>query len=496
MSPIRSSITRVLSVAFCLFLLAVSLLAQPANDQYADDTSMPAGIAGERITALIRAVNANDPKQIEAFLNMHCGEGFRNFAPLEAHVEAFQSTYRLTGGVDFYSVRTYTPPRPETVVIARDRLFGGWHGFMFTLEGPEQRVGGLNFSPARPPAAAEVESSPLTETELLKLVAEKVEDLCRRDLFSGTVLIAKGDRVLWEKACGEATKSWHIPNNIDTKFNLGSMNKMFTATAVMQLVEDGKVRLDDPISQYVDESWLPSSITSRVTVHHLLSHTSGLGSYFNDTYMKSSRDLFRQVDDYKPLVQGDTLAFEPGSRFRYSNTGMLLLGVVIEKASGMNYFDYIRQRIYEPAGMENSDCYELDRPQENLAEGYIPRGEGWKNNLFMHVLKGGPAGGGYSTVGDLHRFARALQQGKLVSETSLEKMWKDYAGAGYGYGFGIDLTPAGRIVGHGGGFPGLNSHLDIFLDKGYVLVVMSNYDMGAEPVRNYIRSLLSDRLKG
>lgn len=491
-----SIFTRFISAVSLIIAFVCSLSAQPAGDSYADDTRLPAGIAGERITALIQAINANDPEQVKQFLERHAGEGFRNFAPLEAHVEAFQGTYRMTGGVDFYSVRTYTPSRAgTTVVIAKDRLFGGWHGFSFSLEGPEQRIERLNFSPARPPANAAASESPLSEAELLQVVSRKLDELCGKDAFSGTVLIAQGEKVLLEKACGEATKVWHVPNNIDTKFNLGSMNKMFTATAVMQLVEQGKIKLEDPISKYVDESWLPRSITDRVTVHHLLSHTSGLGSYFNDTYFKSSRDLFRQVDDYKSLVQGDTLAFEPGARFQYSNTGMLLLGVVVEKASGSNYFDYIRKHIYEPAGMTNSDCYELDHPVANLAEGYIPEGKGWKNNLFLHVLKGGPAGGGYSSVHDLHRFARALQTGKLLSAASTDKMWKDYSGARYGYGFQTEDSPAGRIVGHGGGFPGLNSHLDIFLDKGYVLVVMSNYDSGAEPLRNYIHSLLFSRLK-
>lgn len=457
---------------------------------------MPDGVPGERIRALLQTINSNNPAQIQQFFDQHVAEEFRQFAPMEEHIGAFQNSYRMTGGVDFYSVRTYTPARQGIVVIGKDRLFGGWHGFSFQLNGPEQRIDRLNFSPARPPKTGQANEPELSEADLVRTIQEKLDGLCKKDAFSGTVLLARGDQVLLERACGEASKSHHIANNIDTKFNLGSMNKMFTATAIAQLAEKGKLKLDDPISKYVDESWLPRNITDRVTVHHLLTHTSGLGSYFNDTYFKSSRDLFRQVDDYKSLVKGDTLSFEPGTRFQYSNTGMLLLGVVIEKASGANYFEYIRQNISEPTGMKNSDCYELDRPVENLAEGYIPQGgDGWKNNLFLHVLKGGPAGGGYSTVRDLHRFARAMQTGKLLSSNSLEKMWQSHSEAGYGYGFEIEETPAGKTVGHGGGFPGLNSHLDIMLDKGYVLVVMSNYDMGAEPLRGYIRNLIFTRLK-
>lgn len=476
------------------FLLPALSFAQPAGNGFQDDTKFPSGIQGERIRALIDAINSDDPQRIGSFINQHVSAHFRDFVPMEEHVNALQGTYRMTGGIDFYSIRSYTPARKELVMITKDRLFGGWHGFSMTFEGKDQLIDNLNFTPARPPQAAA--EPPLTEAEMVKSVRQKLEMLCSKDAFSGSILLAKGDQVLFEYACGEASKTYHAPNNMETQFNLGSMNKMFTATAVMQLVEKGKLRLDDPISLYVDESWLPKSITSRVTVHHLLTHTSGLGSYFNDTYMKSSRDLFREVDDYKPLVQGDTLAFEPGSRFQYSNTGMLLLGVVIEKASGMNYFDYVRQNIYQPAGMTRTDCYELDRPQNNLAEGYLPApGGGWKNNVFMHVLKGGPAGGGYSTARDLHRFARALQTGKLVTQNSLDKMWESHSEASYGYGFEIDPNPAGLIVGHGGGFPGLNSHLDIFQGKGYILVVMSNYDMGAEGLRVYVRNLILTRLK-
>ena len=298
--------------------------------------------------------------------------------------------------------------------------------------------------------------------------------------------------MVFTRACGEASKRFHVANKLDTKFNLGSMNKMFTATAILQLVEKGKVALDDPISKYVDESWLPKSITDKVTVHHLLTHTSGLGSYFNDTYWNGSRELYRSVEDFKPLVQGETLSFEPGERFGYSNTGMLLLGVVIQSATGQDYFDYIRKNIYRPAGMINSDSYEMDFPVENLAIGYVPAPNSpwkWENNLYKHVIKGGPAGGGFSTVEDLFRFARALQSGKLVSKTSLDKLWTAHTDR-YGYGFSVENGPAGKVVGHSGGFPGLNGNLDIFLDKGYTVAVLSNYDNGASPLARRIYELI------
>lgn len=341
---------------------------------------------------------------------------------------------------------------------------------------------------------ATVEEAALAEDDLVQAASAMIRQACNRDVFSGTALLAKGDEVLLALACGEASKRFHVPNNIDTKFNLGSMNKMFTATAIAQLVEKGTLAYDDAISQYVDESWLPKEITDKMTIHHLLSHTSGLGSYFNDTYWNGSRENYRSVEDFKPLVKDEQLAFEPGARFRYSNTGMLLLGVVIESATGQTYFDYIREHIYTPAGMINSDSYEMDYPVENLAIGYIPDRNspyGWQNNVFKHVIKGGPAGGGFSTVGDLHRFARALQNGTLVSEASRATLWTNHAGTGYGYGFSIEEGAAGKVVGHSGGFPGLNGNLAIFADRGYIVAVLANYDRAAGPVARQIKQLIA-----
>lgn len=336
----------------------------------------------------------------------------------------------------------------------------------------------------------------ITESELVKRVQKLMDSLCVKDVFSGTVLIAKREHILFEKACGEASKRFHVDNNIDTKFNLGSMNKMFTSTAIMQLLEKEIIKLDDPISKYVDESWLPKDMTDKITIHHLLTHTSGLGSYFNDTYQNGSRQLYRSVRDFKPLVKGDRLAFEPGDRFQYSNTGMLLLGVVIQESTDEDYFDHIKRYIYDPAGMENSNSYEMDQPVENLAIGYVPTKNskyGWENNIYKHVIKGGPAGGGFSTARDLHKFAVALLNEKLVSKSSLNLLWTDHSNSRYGYGFRVVEIPNGKKVGHGGGFPGLNSNLDISLNSGYIVVVMSNYDRGANYVAIEIDKLINKK---
>jgi CubicO group peptidase (beta-lactamase class C family) len=455
---------------------------------------MPPGTEGERIQSALDTFNSGDTTRVRSFMGGECTEEFRSFAPMEGHFEVFLSILRTTGGIDFHSIRTYVPPREDrTVVIVKDRNYGSWRGVTFWFdEGEDRLISGIRFSDARTPT--NVEEPPLTEDEFTAELSAFIEGLCERDLFSGTVLVAREDEVLFTHACGEASKRFHAPVNIDTKFNLGSMNKMFTATAVAQLVERGLLSFGDTIDAYVDSTWLPGEITGKITIHHLLAHTSGLGSYFNDTYDRSSRKLFRALDDYKPLVLGDTLAFEPGSDWQYSNTGMFLLGVVIESVTGEDYFDYIRENIYAPAGMDDTDCYDMDCPVENLAVGYFPSPEcegGWRNNYYEHVIRGGPAGGGFSTVGDLFRFARGLEGGVLVSEDSLETLWTDHHDYGYGYGFSIGEGAAGKVVGHGGGFLGINANLDIFVDRGYIAAVMTNYDGAGAPVDTRIGELIA-----
>ncbi len=321
-----------------------------------------------------------------------------------------------------------------------------------------------------------------------------VERMAAADAFSGSVLLAQDGQVLFETAVGLAHKSYDVPNRVDTKFNLGSMNKMFTAVAIGQLVEAGRLAYEDPLSKHLDSSWLAPELLEKIQIRHLLCHTSGLGSYFNDEFMNSSRERFRIIDDYKPLVVNETLAFTPGTSERYSNTGYLLLGAVIEKVTGGSYFDYVRAHIYAPAGMIDSDSYEMDKVVPNLALGYTPEPDGsYTNNLYQHVIKGGPAGGGFSTVHDLLRFDQALRAGRLVSMQTAGLHWSPKPELGapkYGYGFAIEGRPGDTIVGHDGGFPGISAHLGMHLDTGWTVVVLSNYGQAAMVIVDKIEELL------
>ena len=263
-----------------------------------------------------------------------------------------------------------------------------------------------------------------------------------------------------------------------------------TAVACMQLVEQGKLSLDDPVAKYLGEDWLPKVDKSKVRLRHLLTHTSGLGSYFTEEWGRSSRTLYRTVDDWKPLVRDETLAFEPGTRWQYSNTGMLIAGAIIEQASGSDYYTYIRGHVTGPAGMTSTDCYETDKANRKLAVGYEQEigkdgAVTWHNNLYQHVVRGGPAGGGYSTVEDLFRFDQALRAEKLVTRKSLDQLWRVYpelSSDGYGLGFFVDPSPMGAIVGHSGGFNGISAVLSMYPDAGYTIAVMSNLGSGAATI--------------
>lgn len=481
---------RILAFCICFQMLCN---AQTYKIDYSDDTKFPKGRLGTVTQNIIKTINANDGDKIKEFIENSFNEKFQNVVPMEAHQGYFLNFYRQTGGVSFHSIRTYNPGNEQGIVlILKDKNYDSWQKIRFSfVDETSLLMKGFGFSSAELPS--DILESTISSIELINEAKKIVEKLSEEDLFSGAILVAKGNDILYQDTRGEASKSFHIKNNLDTKFNLGSMNKMFTSVAILQLVEGKLIDLKDPINKYIDETWLPSDITSRVNIHHLLSHTSGLGNYFNETFWNSSRALYRNVDDFKTLVNGDSLAFEPGERFSYSNTGMLLLGAIIQKVTKQDYFEYIENNIYQPAEMKNTNSYEMDQPVKNLAIGYSRSDNnfGWENNLYKHVIKGGPAGGGFSTVGDLHKFAMALVNEKFVSNESLNLLWTNYSNGAYGYGFFIKKGASGKVVGHSGGFPGINSNLDIFLDNGYVVAVMSNYDQGASPLANKISHLIA-----
>ncbi|HYN01305.1 MAG TPA: serine hydrolase domain-containing protein [Vicinamibacteria bacterium] len=491
---LRATCAGAIGVAI-LLLAMVSAFAQPAPADYTDDTALPAGRRGERIRQVLDAVNLGDRARIEALVKDAFGGPFREI-PLEDHLGALGGLHDSSRGLDFYGVRRYADggPPDRVVVIARNRLTQGWQGLSLTFDGtPEERITGLQIQPARPPKGIPP-LPPLTAEQAKAELGAFLDRLAEAGAFSGTALLAKDGQVVFEGARGIADRNHGVPMRLDSKLNLGSMNKMFTAVVIGQLVDEGTLSFQDPVSKFLGGKGWTKADLSKVRVEHLLSHTSGLGSYFNDTYQRMARQLLRKVDDYKPLVAEETLAFEPGTRWQYSNTGFLLAGAVIEAVTGQDYFDVVRERVYAKAGMPTSDSYDIDLVVPNLAIGYSRErtaiGTRWRANTFEHVIRGGPAGGGYSTARDLLAFAEAMRKGKLVSATTARLLWSakpELRSPDYGYGFGVGTDSLGPRVGHSGGFSGIASVLDIYLDSEWTLVVLSNVDGGMPPVAQKLR---------
>lgn len=317
--------------------------------------------------------------------------------------------------------------------------------------------------------------------------------------FSGTVLIAKEDKILFEYAGGYASKRFNVPNRIDTKFSLGSINKMFTTTAIMRLVENGEIALNDKLSEYLDETWLPHSVSDSIEIQHLMTHASGLGSYFTEEFFKSAKNQYRYLADFKPLVIDDRPQFTPGKSYRYSNNGMLLLGAVIEAVTGESYFNHMKGTLYQIADMPNTDCYESDQPIPNLAIGYNVNAEketGWENNFLWKAVKGGPAGGCYSTVHDLHKFAFNLINNKLLTPENTKKMISpktEFHNEQYGFGFKIHQSGNILRIGHSGGFVGIDGNLDIYPNTGLIIAILSNHGGGADAVVEKARKLFEEQ---
>ena len=359
-----------------------------------------------------------------------------------------------------------------------------------------------------PPSLSEADTISALKTELEKLAAD--------DQFSGAVLIAKAGQPIFQTAYGYADREKKILNTVETKFGFGSMGKMFTGVAVMQLVQAGKIQIDDPIAKYLPD--YPNKEVTPVTIHQLLTHTGGTGDIFGPEFDARRLEL-KELSDYVALYGNRGLRFKPGSKWEYSNYGMLLLGRIVEVTSGQSYYDYVRDHIFKPAGMKSTD----NLPEEGvqgLAMGYTRGGFGGpgpgpgpgpaqrerspgsadgplRSAADLRPYRGTSAGGGYSTIGDFLKFVAALTSDSLINAHYTElvtagKVVTPRPGTKYAYGFEDETSPVGvRNFGHGGGAPGTNGVLSVFPVSEYVVVVLANLD---PPAALKVARFVTDRL--
>ena len=316
-------------------------------------------------------------------------------------------------------------------------------------------------------------------------LAGEVARLSAQGLFSGLVVVARGCDEMANVSGGYADRSSQLPITRRTRFTLGSVGKLFTATAIGQLIDAGKISFEDTVGKFIAH-YPNETVRNRATIGMLLSHTSGLADFLSKRTPRMLEQGVLQASEFIPLYQNDKPRFEPGTGWAYSNAGFALAGAILEQVSGETYPDYLRKRVFGPTGMTDSDPNNIPRRTDRLAIPYTretPHGQ----TLEWHEARidvGSPAGGAISSAADLVRFADALRNGGLISRTLFEEMTRTQArspkrGARYGYGFVIEDIHGHTVIGHKGTFTGISTQLCIFLNAPYTVVALCNRDSPA-----------------
>jgi len=327
------------------------------------------------------------------------------------------------------------------------------------------------------------------QDSLFNKIDEIVQSEAKYDLFSGTILVAKKGKIIYEKSFGEADKERHLPNLLKTRFNISSIQKSFSSTMTMQLCQDGLISLEDPLSKYFPDC--PFNTADQITIKNLLNHTSGLGDYRSHERYQEEADSYKDISDVLPLVYDIPPESNPNDKFSYSNTGYLLLKAIIEQVEEKKFAEVLQRRLFDPLNMNTAVMYHGGIIISNKADGHMLSGE---NKKYVKAT-GEPAaysgGGIYLTVADMLKFDQALYTEHLLEEENKKIMFNPVEPSKY-YGFGWIVVPFGgtTVIYHNGSSGGFNSEFRRYPEKGYTIIVLSNYDGGASDLANKIDCML------
>jgi CubicO group peptidase (beta-lactamase class C family) len=325
----------------------------------------------------------------------------------------------------------------------------------------------------------------MDDARIAQVIDSEVRRLADADQFSGVVLVGKGDRVLMQGTYGFESPLTRTQITTRTRFHIASQGKMFTSIAIAQLVEQGKISLDDTVGELLPgQPWTEQA--RGITIRQLLSHTSGLGGLFDRPNYPEGH-VFRTATERLAVFAAEPLYFAPGAQWSYSNEGFETLGAIIEVKTGMRYSDYIRRHVLLAAGMQTALP---DAPADSLTDRAIPsphQEDDWfgvrPRTTASRGWNAGGAGGGHVSAEDMFRFARAVTAGRLVSRAMVDTMTATRVSQGngrdYGYGFEPRQVNGRTVFGHGGGGPrgvAICNDIDVFADGSWTVVVMSNYD--------------------
>jgi CubicO group peptidase (beta-lactamase class C family) len=316
--------------------------------------------------------------------------------------------------------------------------------------------------------------------------AEKIEELMTKyseyGQFNGSVLVAENGKVIFKKGFGLANMEWGVSNQTETKHRLGSVTKQFTSMLILQLVEEGKLKLDVPITTYLPD--YPKKTGNLITIHHLLTHTSGIPDFTSfPIYQKELSIKTYSPEALIKIFADSSLQFKPGEKFSYSNSGYFLLGVIIEKVSGKPFEQILRENILNPLKMNNTGYDHHETILKNRASGYEKDGNKYINAAYLDMSVPYSAGALYSTVEDLYLWDQALYNEKFLSSKTRDLLFKPYIkemGSSYGYGWSIGKTPLGNtgdsvpVIGHGGGINGFSSLIQRIPSDRHLIVLLNN----------------------
>lgn len=445
--------------------------------------SARSSVQKERIDGYLAAINKGDDASLARFIEQNFTADSLKAVPMDTRLQFLRQVH---GDMQTGVLKRIDTISDHEINAAIAGASGEPFRFGFVFEQqPPFKISAVRIQIGDGPDGdrpQNADRSPISRSAALAMIGNLIDALVKADEFSGVVLVADGDKPLFEKAYGFANVETRAPNKVDTKFNLGSIDKTFTEIAIGQLAAQGKLSLDDKLGKFLPD-YPDKEAAAKVTVRQLLDHRGGIGDIFGDAYRSTPKEKLRSINDFIPLFAGKPLAFEPGTKQQYSNGGYVLLGAIIEKVSGQSYYDYVDEHIFRPLGMKDTAFYDAFKPTPNMAEGYTKMGvdagaaNKRKNNLFTRPARGSSAGGGYSTAADLLRFAIAYQSGKIK-----------LPGDGPAAAAQVSKVPP---IGIAGGSPGVNATLEILSDKGYTLVVLSNYDPpSAETPARQITSIL------
>ena len=417
--------TLILVMFFCLTALFILI----STSGFAQERNQP-----EKLQTVVdnffEVYNSGDTAAYRQYLE----PAAENSEQLNRVLTGFNNAFRMIGKVDVKRVQFSTQYSAD--VWARDRKYDAWWKFSIYTDSL-QRFKRRTVQPV-PFEDYFLQSGKLSIAE----IRDSIQQYIKRKLgpeFSGNVFIAKGNELIYANSFGNNQNA--EPNNFGQQFDLASMGKLFTAVSILQLRDAGQIYLQDKVKTFIPE--IKNKAVANLTIEQLLTHSSGMGDFFENPLYEKLKDSLHHPKDYMPFYENDQLSFAPGKGWRYSNTGYCLLGWIVERASGIGYSQYVQQHIFQKAFMTNS-------------------------------IVGGGAGGGLSTVSDLHKFSLSLLRNNLLKEETTKQLIQYTVNGKYGYGTEHQLLANENIIGHSGGFINVCTELNLYTKSNYIVIILSN----------------------